>query len=225
MALRILVVEFDPVTTRYLQMILTQAGFDIDTTESGYDALEMARIYDYDLITLAIDISDMGGHDVLHSIRQERITTPILMLSKHDDTENKLKAFWHGADDYLTKPFHREELVARVNTIIRRSQGHAHDIIQTGPVSVNLSTKRVTVDNKLVHLTGKEYQMLEVLSRRRGKTITTEMFLDHLYGGIDEPGAKIIDVFICKLRKKLGPNHGIETVWGEGYVLHELVPA
>jgi two-component system cell cycle response regulator CtrA len=153
------------------------------------------------------------------------VETPILILSGSDDTESKLKGFGFGADDYLTKPFHREELVARIHAIIRRSKGHSQSVIRTGSVSVNLDAKTVEVEGKTVHLTGKEYQMLELLSLRKGTTLTKEMFLNHLYGGMDEPELKIIDVFICKLRKKLaeatGGQNYIETVWGRGYVLRD----
>jgi two-component system cell cycle response regulator CtrA len=128
----------------------------------------------------------------------------------------------------MTKPFHREELVARIHAIIRRSKGHSQSIIDTGKVSVNLDAKTVEVNGKSVHLTGKEYQMLELLSLRKGTTLTKEMFLNHLYGGMDEPELKIIDVFICKLRKKLstatGGDNYIETVWGRGYVLRDPQP-
>src|SRR3712207_114776 len=129
----------------------------------------------------------------------------------------------------MTKPFHKDELVARINAIVRRSKGHAQSVIQTGELRVNLDTKTVEVNGSRVHLTGKEYQMLELLSLRKGTTLTKEMFLNHLYGGMDEPELKIIDVFICKLRKKLNQALGlksgdpgyIETVWGRGYVLRE----
>jgi two-component system cell cycle response regulator CtrA len=127
----------------------------------------------------------------------------------------------------MTKPFHRDELIARIHAIIRRSKGHSQSIIRTGRINVNLDAKTVDVDGRSVHLTGKEYQMLELLSLRKGTTLTKEMFLNHLYGGMDEPELKIIDVFICKLRKKLseatgGDNH-IETIWGRGYVLRDPV--
>ena len=153
--------------------------------------------------------------------------TPILILSGYDTIEDKIKGFGYGADDYLTKPFDRAELVARMLAIVRRSQGHAESVIETGSIRVNLDQKTVEVDGAQVHLTGKEYQMFELLSLRKGTTLTKEMFLNHLYGGMDEPELKIIDVFICKLRKKLaeatGGDSHIETVWGRGYVLRDPV--
>jgi len=170
----------------------------------------------------------MNGHEVLRQLRLSKVDTPILILSGDDDTESKLKGFGFGADDYLTKPFHREELGSRIHAIIRRSKGHAQSIIKTGRIAVNLDAKTVDVSGNTVHLTGKEYQMLELLGLRKGTTLTKEMFLNHLYGGMDEPELKIIDVFICKLRKKLaeatsGENY-IETVCGRGYVLRDPEP-
>ena len=173
-------------------------------------------MYDYDLILLDLNLPDMNGHEVLRQLRLARVDTPILILTGSSDTENKIKGFGFGADDYLTKPFHREELVARIHAIIRRSKGHSQSVITTGTIEVNLDAKTVSADSKPVHLTGKEYQMLELLSLRKGTTLTKEMFLNHLYGGMDEPELKIIDVFICKLRKKLsqatGGENFIETV-------------
>jgi two-component system cell cycle response regulator CtrA len=223
--MRILLVEDDPTTSRSIELMLTHANLNVYCTDMGEDGVDLAKLYDYDLILLDLNLPDMSGHEVLRQIRQSRVETPILILSGSDDTENKLKGFGFGADDYLTKPFHREELVARIHAIIRRSKGHSQSIIRTGRVSVNLDAKTVDVEGKAVHLTGKEYQMLELLSLRKGTTLTKEMFLNHLYGGMDEPELKIIDVFICKLRKKLAEATGganyIETVWGRGYVLRD----
>ncbi len=226
--MRILLVEDDPTTSRSIELMLTHANLNVFCTDLGEEGIDLARLYDYDLILLDINLPDMSGHDVLRQLRLARIDTPILILSGADDTESKLKGFGFGADDYMTKPFHREELVARIHAIIRRSKGHAQSVIRTGRFAVNLDAKTVDVDGKTVHLTGKEYQMLELLSLRKGTTLTKEMFLNHLYGGMDEPELKIIDVFICKLRKKLaeatgGANH-IETVWGRGYVLRDPAP-
>jgi len=226
--MRILLVEDDPATSRSIELMLTHANLNVYCTDLGEDGIDLAKLYDYDLILLDLNLPDMSGHEVLRQLRLARIETPILILSGADDTENKIKGFGFGADDYMTKPFHREELVARIHAIIRRSKGHSQSVIRTGKVSVNLDAKTVDVDAKTVHLTGKEYQMLELLSLRKGTTLTKEMFLNHLYGGMDEPELKIIDVFICKLRKKLaeatGGQNYIETVWGRGYVLRDPTP-
>lgn len=228
--MRILLVEDDPTTSRSIELMLTHANLNVFCTDLGEDGIDLAKLYDYDLILLDLNLPDMSGHEVLRQLRLARIETPILILilTGSDDTDNKIKSFGFGADDYLTKPFHREELVARIHAIIRRSKGHSQSVIRTGAVNVNLDAKTVDVDNKTVHLTGKEYQMLELLSLRKGTTLTKEMFLNHLYGGMDEPELKIIDVFICKLRKKLaeatGGQNYIETVWGRGYVLRDPGP-
>lgn len=223
--MRVLLVEDDPTTSKSIEMMLSHANLNVYTTSLGEEGVDLARLYDYDLILLDLGLPDMTGHEVLRQLRLARIETPILILSGSDDTDSKIKGFGFGADDYLTKPFHRDELVARIHAIIRRSKGHSQSVIRTGEINVNLDAKTVDVDGKTVHLTGKEYQMLELLSLRKGTTLTKEMFLNHLYGGMDEPELKIIDVFICKLRKKLsqatgGDNH-IETVWGRGYVLRD----
>jgi len=223
--MRVLLVEDDPTTSKSIELMLTHANLNVYATDLGEEGIDLAKLYDYDLILLDLNLPDMNGHEVLRQLRLSKVDTPILILSGDDDTESKLKGFGFGADDYLTKPFHREELVARIHAIIRRSKGHAQSIIKTGRIAVNLDAKTVDVSGNTVHLTGKEYQMLELLSLRKGTTLTKEMILNHIYGGMDEPELKIIDVFICKLRKKLaeatsGENY-IETVWGRGYVLRD----
>ena len=223
--MRILLVEDDPTTSKSIEMMLQNANLNVYATDLGEEGIDLAKLYDYDLILLDLNLPDMNGHAVLRQLRKAKVETPILILSGADDTENKLKGFGFGADDYMTKPFNRQELIARIHAIVRRSKGQAQSVITTGKFTVNLDTKTVEVEGKPVHLTGKEYQMLELLSLRKGTTLTKEMFLNHLYGGMDEPELKIIDVFFCKLRKKLanassGKNY-IETVWGRGYVLRE----
>ena len=226
--MRILLIEDDPATSKSIELMLGHANFNVYTTDLGEEGIDLAKLYDYDLILLDLVLPDINGHDVLRQLRVARIDTPILILSGETDTENKMRGFGSGADDYLTKPFHREELIARIHAIIRRSKGHSQSIIKTGDIEVNLDGKTVEVRGNTVHLTGKEYQMLELLSLRKGTTLTKEMFLNHLYGGMDEPELKIIDDFICKLRKKLseatGRENHIETVWGRGYVLRDPKP-
>ncbi len=221
--MRVLLIEDDPTLTRSIELMLTSEGFNVYSTDLGEEGLDLGKLYDYDIILLDLNLPDMHGYDVLKKLRVSKINTPILILSGLTEMENKVKGLGFGADDYMTKPFHKEEMVARIHAIVRRSKGHSQSIISTGKLAVNLDTKTVEADKQRVHLTGKEYAMLELLSLRKGTTLTKEMFLNHLYGGIDEPELKIIDVFICKLRKKLsvatGGNNYIETVWGRGYVL------
>lgn len=225
--MRVLLVEDDPTTSRSIEFMLANANLNVYATDLGEEGIDLAKLYDYDLILLDLNLPDINGHEVLRQLRVAKIQTPILILSGNDDASEKVKGLGFGADDYLTKPFHREELVARIHAIVRRSKGHAQSVIETGRILVNLDAKTVSVGNETVHLTGKEYQMLELLSLRKGTTLTKEMFLNHLYGGMDEPELKIIDVFICKLRKKLaeatGGENYIETVWGRGYVLRDPI--
>ena len=212
--MRVLLIEDDPATSQSIELMLRNANLNVYATDLGEEGIDLAKLYDYDLILLDLNLPDMTGYDVLKKLRVAKIDTPILILSGLDDTDNKIKGFGFGADDYLTKPFNREELIARIHAIVRRSKGHAQSIIETGKIKVNLDGKTVEVDGHPVHLTGKEYQILELLSLRKGTTLTKEMFLNHLYGGMDEPELKIIDVFICKLRKKLsGATGGQCSAW------------
>ena len=223
--MRVLMIEDDSATAQSVELMLKSEGFNVYTTDLGEEGVDLGKIYDYDLILLDLNLPDMSGMDVLRQLRVGRINTPVMILSGTSEIDTKVKSFGGGADDYMTKPFHKDELVARIHAVVRRSKGHAQSVIPTGDILVNLDAKTVEVNGSRVHLTGKEYQMLELLSLRKGTTLTKEMFLNHLYGGMDEPELKIIDVFICKLRKKLAAstngNHHIETVWGRGYVLRD----
>src|SRR6516162_3058588 len=223
--MRVLLIEDDHATAQFIERMLKSDGFNVYTTDLGEEGVDLGKVYDYDIILLDLNLSDMSGFEVLRTLRIAKVETPILILTGLGGIEGKVRALGVGADDYMTKPFHKDELVARIHAIVRRSKGHAQSVIQTGDLLVNLDTKTAEVNGARVQLTGKEYQMLELLSLRKGTTLTKEMFLNHLYGGMDEPGVKIIDVFICKLRKKLAnASNGkdyIETVWGRGYVLRE----
>ncbi|TPW30896.1 response regulator transcription factor [Martelella alba] len=223
--MRVLLIEDDSATAQSIELMLKSENFNVYTTDLGEEGVDLGKIYDYDIILLDLNLPDMSGYEVLKALRVAKIATPILILSGMSGTDDKVRGFGSGADDYLTKPFHKEELVARIHAIVRRSKGHAQSVITTGDLTVNVDAKTVEVGGQRVHLTGKEYQMLELLSLRKGTTLTKEMFLNHLYGGMDEPELKIIDVFICKLRKKLanaaGGTNFIETVWGRGYVLRD----
>lgn len=221
--MRVLLIEDDPTTSKSIDLMLTSEGFNVYCTDMGEEGLDLGKLYDYDIILLDLNLPDIHGYEVLKKLRDSKVRTPVLVLTGMKEITNVVKALGSGADDYVTKPFHKQELVARIHAIVRRSQGHAESVIETGRLTVNLDSKTVEIDEKPIHLTGKEYSMLELLSLRQGSTLTKEAFLNHLYNGIDEPEAKIIDVFICKIRKKImdateGDNY-IHTEWGRGYVL------
>lgn len=223
--MRVLLIEDDSSMARGIELMLNAEGLNVYSTDLGEEGVDLGKLYDYDIIILDLGLPDMSGYDVLKKLRTAKVATPILILSGMSEPDDKVKGLGFGADDYLTKPFNKDELIARIHAIVRRSKGHAQSTISTGKLTVNLDSKSVEVEGQRLHLTGKEYGMLELLSLRKGTTLTKEMFLNHLYGGMDEPELKIIDVFVCKLRKKLasatsGDNY-IETVWGRGYVLRD----
>ncbi len=224
--MQILLIEDNNIMAKSIELIFKEGGMNVHTTDLGEEGVELGKLYDYDLIVLDVNLPDMSGYAVLRQLRIAKINTPVLILSGNDGTDDKIKGLGFGADDYMTKPFNKDELLARVRAIVRRSKGHSQSIISTGRMEVNLDAKTVEIDGARIHLTGKEYQMLELLSLRKGITLSKEMFLNHLYGGLDEPEIKIIDVFTCKLRKKLsaatGGEHYIETVWGRGYMLRDV---
>lgn len=223
--MRVLLVEDDASVANSIVTMLNSESFVVDTADLGEDGLEIGKIYDYDIILLDLMLPDIDGYEVLNRLRAAKVNTPILILSGLSDMEHKVRGLGVGADDYMTKPFQKSELVARIQAIIRRSKGHSQSVITVGRLSVNLDNRTAQIDGQPVHLTGKEYAILELLALRKGTTLTKEMFLNHLYGGVDEPELKIIDVFVCKLRKKLSSassgDNFIETVWGRGYVLRE----
>ncbi|MFM8499110.1 MAG: response regulator transcription factor CtrA [Chakrabartia sp.] len=223
--MRVLLIEDEPTTAKAIELMLSNEGFNVYTTDMGEEGLDLGKLYDYDIICLDLNLPDMHGYDVLKKLRNAKVQTPVMILSGIGEIDSKIRSFGIGADDYVTKPFHREELVARIHAVVRRSKGHSQSVIRTGKLLVNLDAKTVEGDGMRVHLTRKEYTMLELLSLRKGTTLTKELFMNHLYGGMDAPELKIIDVFICKLRKKLslacGGDNYIETVWGRGYVLRD----
>ena len=223
--MRVLLVEDDRLTAQSIELMLRSESFDVCVSHVGAEGSDLAKLYDYDIILLDLVLADMSGYEVLRTLRAARIRTPILVLSGLAGIKDKVKGLGLGADDYMTKPFHKDELIARIRAVVRRSRGYPLSVVQSGDLTVNLDHRTVEVDGTRVNLTTKEYQILEHLSLRKGTPLTKEMILYQLYGGVDEPASKIIDVFICKLRKKLaqasaGKNY-IETVWGRGYALHQ----
>ena len=222
--MRVLLVEDDLVAARSVSLMLKAGGFVVDQADSGEDAVDLVRHYDYDVVVLDLMLPDMEGYDVVRRMRAARLETPVLILSGINRPQARVKAFGVGADDFITKPFDGAELIARLQAIVRRSKGYSQPQLRVGNLVLNLDSREVLVGSRKVHLTGKEYAILELLVLRKGMVLTKEAFLNHLYGGMDEPEMKIIDVFICKLRKKLvsaGADNLIGTVWGRGYMIRE----
>ncbi len=225
--MRALLIEDDAGVAKSIELMLKVESICVYRTDLGEEGVDLAKIYDYDIVLLDLNLPDMSGYEVLRSLRSAKVRTPVLILSGLASIEDKIRGLGLGADDYLSKPFHKDELIARIHALVRRSKGHADSVIAIGDLVLNLEARNVELQGQKLHLTGKEYQMLELLAFRTGTTLTKEMFLNHLYGDMDEPEAKIIDVFICKLRKKLANASGgqdfIETIWGRGYTLREPI--
>lgn len=222
--MRILLVEDDLTAARGVSLMLKAAGAVVDHSDTGEEALELSRHYEYDIVLLDLILPDIEGFEVVRRMRIARNDTPVLILSGLTRPQAKVKGLGLGADDFITKPFDKAELLARMQAVVRRSKGFSQPTLRIGPIELNLDSREVWVDSKQVHLTGKEYSILELLVLRKGMVLTKEGFLNHLYGGLDEPEVKIIDVFICKLRKKLaqsGADNMIGTVWGRGYMIRE----
>jgi two-component system cell cycle response regulator CtrA len=226
--MRALIASVDYFTATSIKLVLAKENVAFDTTDLGDDGLQMAIAYNYDIILLDLMLPDVEGYGMLQRLRAAHVRAPILILSRPGDLDQRVKFLRFGADDFVIKPFDGRELMARIQAIVRRSNGHSESTIRIGRLVVNLDSRVVSVDDQPVDLTNKEYSILELLSLRKGTTVTRETFLDHLYGGVDEPELKTFDVFICKLRKKLaratGGKHYIETVWGHGYVLRDRLP-
>jgi two-component system cell cycle response regulator CtrA len=222
--MRVLLVEEDLIAARSITQMLKAAGAVVDQTDSGEDSLELLRHYEYDIVLLDLALPDIEGFEVVRRMRVARNDTPVMILSGLTNPQARVKALSLGADDFITKPYDKAELLARMQAIVRRSKGFSQPTVRMGRMELNLDTREVTIDNRDLRLTGKEYAILELLVLRKGMVLTKEAFLNHLYGGMDEPEVKIIDVFVCKLRKKLaraGADGIIGTIWGRGYMIRE----
>lgn len=223
--MRILLIEDDDAIAKGMELALVAEGMVVDGTPLGEDGLEFSKLYRYDLIILDIMLPDMNGYDVLREMRELGIETPVIIVSGLSSTEEKIKGLSYGADDYLAKPFSRSELVARIKAVIRRSKGHSAASFKLSNLTIDLDIHSTTINGIQVHLTTKEQILIEALAMRKGNVVSKEHLLGHLYNPADEPEVKIIDVFICKMRKKLynasGGMNYIETVWGRGYALKE----
>ncbi len=223
--MRVLLVD-DEGASRGLAAALSPIGTIVDIVPSGSEALELLRHYDYDIVVANLLLPDMDGCEAVKRMRSSKIDTPVLMLSSVNRAQASVRALAIGADDVMSKPVEPTEFVARVQAIVRRSKGFSKSSLVIGNVELDLHSQEVSVDGSRVYLTGKEQAILELLMLRKGMVLTKDAFLNHLYGGMDDPEIKIIDVFICKLRKKLaraGADNLIGTVWGRGYTIRDNI--
>ncbi len=223
--MRILLVDEKTGAPNAILSLLSQSEVCCDAISVDDARLNSPSVSPYDLIILDLPFSRIESADVICRLKISMGRTPVLILSGAEDPDRILRALDMGADDYLMRPFGRNELIARIRSVVRRAGGQAGPVVRTGGISVNLDRRTVYVNGEPLHLTGREYAILELLSIRKGKTVTKEAILGHLYDGKREPDQKIIDVFVCTLRKKLSAmlngECGIETVWGHGYVLRD----
>ena len=220
--MRVLLIEDDLTAARTIVLMLRAAGAVVEHSASGEESVELTRHYEYDIVLLDLMLPDIEGFEVVRRMRIARNDTPILILSGLLRSPAKVKALGLGADDFITKPFDNAELLARMQAVVRRTKGFSQPVLRVGPVELNLDSREVFIDGRQLHLTGKEYSILELLVLRKGMVLTKEAFLNHLYGGLDEPEIKIVDVFVCKLRRKMakaGADGMIGTIWGRGYMI------
>ena len=223
--MRVLLIEDDIALAKAIELSIAAEGIISDISTLGVDGIEFSKLYQYSLIILDLMLPDINGYEVLRRIRGAQIDVPILILSGLDTPEEKIKGLSCGADDYLSKPFDRGELIARLKAVVRRSQGQYESAIKAHNLIVDTSNHTTKLEGKPLHLTSKEQDILEILITRKGKILTKEYLMHQLYDDSFEPDVKIIDVFVCKLRKKLYDASGglnyIETIWGRGYSFKE----
>lgn len=223
--MRILIIEDDALLAERIQENIEEAGHEVDHALTGEEGLSLAEMESHNVIILDMGLPDMSGNDITKALRNASNNVPILVLSARTQLEDKLAALDLGADDFMIKPFHRDELLARLHALLRRSEGLNSHVVQIGDLQIDIRNKQLLVENKPVTLTRKEFEILELLAMRQGRPVEKSTLMNHLYGSNDEPEIKIIDVFICSLRKKLAEynkgRHCIETVRGRGYALRD----
>lgn len=223
--MRVLLVEDNLTCSENLKRSLFKAGFDCDVSHYGSEGFEMIRNSSYDAVIADIGLPDFTGNELIQKIRvigaKDKGYLPILVISGNSSVDSKVESFVCGADDFLPKPFDARELIARIHSVVRRSRGYSSNIIQVGKgCEVDIGAKEVRINGKKVNLTSKEYDLFELLSLRKGSSLSKRNILDYLYGGINTPTPKIIDVVVCKIRNKLMKHTRdtiLETVWGTGY--------
>ena len=224
--MRILVVEDEPALQQQLERALRAQDYTVDATGDGKEALYFATDYPFDAAIVDLGLPGLSGLEVIARLRAKGSRLPILILTARGRWQDKVQGLEAGADDYLTKPFQMEELLARLKALLRRAAGSAQDILQCGPVTLDLSAQQVSVNGAQVELTSFEYRLLEHLARNRGWVLSKDALAAHLYPHDEERDSNVIEVLIGRLRRKLDPDgtlQPLETLRGRGYrfTLHQ----
>ena len=218
--MRILVVEDEPALQQQIRAELEAQGYTVDSTGEGKEALYLATEYPYDAAILDIGLPGLSGLDVIGRLRKRGSHLPILVLTARGRWQDKVQGLETGADDYLTKPFEMEELLARLKALLRRAAGSAQEVLNCGPITLNLGAQKVAVAGKEVELTSFEYRLLEHLVRERRRVLSKDELAAHLYPHDEERDSNVIEVLIGRLRRKLDPDgklQPLETLRGRGY--------
>jgi two-component system response regulator PhoP len=218
--MRLLVIEDDATLRDTLAASLSDEGFAVEQAADGKEGLYFALEYPIDLAIIDLGLPEMSGLDVIRQVREQGKTFPILILTARDRWQDKVDGLSAGADDYVVKPFHYEEVSARVNALLRRSGGWASSVLSAGPVNLDMSRQELKVDGTAIELTSFEYKIIEYLMVRAGQVISKTELTDRLYDQDFERDSNVIEVFIGRLRKKLDPDNSIkpiETLRGRGY--------
>ena len=225
--MRVLLIEDDEQVARSIELMLKAAGFNIYTTDMGEDGVDLGKVYEYDLIVLDLGLPDISGYEVLKQLRMSRVNTPVLILSGNPDIEAKVKTLGFGADDYLTKPYHMSELLARIDALARRgesSNSETNTKLKLADLELDRMTRRVTRNGKKIELTAREFQLLEFMMRHSGQVVTRTMLLEGVWDYHFDPQTNVIDVHISRLRQAIDKDFDkplLHTVRGAGYSLRE----
>ncbi|MCZ6760311.1 MAG: response regulator transcription factor [Gemmatimonadetes bacterium] len=222
--MKVLVVEDDPTVGRYVQRGLEEHRMQVDLVENGEEGLDRASSDIYDVVVLDLRLPGISGVEVLRTLRDRGVSTPVLVLTANNVVESKVQALRTGADDYVTKPFAFEELLARVEALIRRPKDLAPPILTVGNLEINTGSREVRMEGELVELTPKEYSVLEYLARNVGRVLSRTLITEYVWGYHFDPGTNVVDVVINRLRKKIDRRSGermIRTIRGVGYVIKQ----
>lgn len=210
--MKVLIVESEKRLNNVINRYLKNEGYGVDSAFDGEEALDYLEVGSYDAIITDMRISKINGYQLVKNMRDNNINTPVLMLSSRDSIEDKVRGLNIGADDVIVKPFEFEELIARIRAIVRRQYGNTSNVLSVKNISVDMSEKSIKKGNKIIELTGKEYEVFEYLMQNKGKVISKEQILEHLWGFDYLGGSNIVEVLVKNIRKKISPNDSTSII-------------